>query len=145
MVTFRGCAGGSLGTTLPLHNTISYSKFVPSQFYFKIAIIEIKIQLLTRLKQRIQEGPGVGQYKACIKFAEVQEMLRERYPGDEITTCQVVTLLQLAFPHATTERTTYITGIRRRPASMVSLVPSPTIPSIQLSQSAISPLTVHSG
>ena len=65
-------------------------------------------------------------------------MLQERYPGDEITTRQVVNLLQLAFPHATTERTTYITGIRRRPASMVSLVPS--LP-IQLSPSAVSPLS----
>jgi len=83
----------------------------------------------------------VGPYKACMKFAEVQ-LLQERYPGDQINTQQVVKLLQRAFPHATTEHTTYITGIRCRPAStpeLFSLVPSPPI--TQLSSAAVSPLS----
>ena len=85
---------------------------------------------------------SVGPYKACMKFAEVQQMLQERYPSDQITTQQVVKLLQWVFPHATTEHTTYITGIRCWPAStpeLFSLVPSPPI--TQLSSAAVSPLS----
>ena len=51
-----------------------------------------------------------GPYRACMKFEDVQKLLADHF-GD-VSSYEVKKILEAAFPHAQSDRSTYILGIR---------------------------------
>ena len=90
----------------------------------------------------MQEGPSQGPYRACLKFSEVEQVMKDRFP--DLTNVDVSRILRQAFPAVVTERSTFAIGVRRRsssaliPSSQSSLVSPPS-----LSQAITHPLQLE--
>ena len=85
-----------------------------------------------KLKQHVQEGPRQGPYRACMKFSEVEQVMKDRFP--DLTNVDVSRILWQVFPAVVTEHSTLAIGVRRPSSSALSSSSLRSLPSmLQLS------------
>lgn len=70
------------------------------------------------MKEHVLSGSNDGPYTTCVKFSEIKEILEKKY--GETTSYEAKKILELAFPGAATDRTTYMYGVRLRSSSGTS-------------------------
>ena len=105
-------------------------------------IINTCTHFQNRLKQHVQEGPRQGPYRACLKFSEDEQVMKDRFPGP--TNVDISRILRQAFPAVVTKRSSFVIGVRRcsssalSPFSQSSLVSPPS-----LSQTITHPLQLE--
>ena len=99
-------------------------------------IINTCTHFQNKLKQHVQEGPRQGPYRACLKFSEVEQVMKDRFPG--LTNLDISRILRQAFPAVVTERSTFVIGVRRHSSSALSQSSLVNPPS--LSQTITQPL-----
>ena len=105
-------------------------------------IINTCTHFQNRLKQHVQEGPRQGPYRACLKFSEDEQVMKDRFPGP--TNVDISRILRQAFPAVVTKCSTFVIGVRRcsssalSPFSQSSLVSPPS-----LSQTITHPLQLE--